>query len=76
MMSKVTKGKEKTRGKKGKSQNELRSKTTNQHTALYFVQGWYLHKEKETLFFNIKYGKFWLDGDFIVRNLNASVKLP
>ena len=57
MMSKV-KGKEKTRGKKGKSQNELRSKTTNQHTALYFVQGWYLHKEKETLFLTSSMANF------------------
>ena len=58
MMSKITKGKEKTRAKREKSQNELRSKTTNQRTALYFVQGWYLHKEKETLFLTSSMANF------------------
>ena len=42
---------------------------------MFLYQGWYLHKEKDTSFFNIMYGKFWFDGEFIVQNLDASAKL-
>ena len=30
--------------------------------------------EKENLVFNVVYGKVWLDGDFFVRNMDASVE--
>ena len=56
--AKLPKAKKKPAAKREKSQNELRSKTTNQHTALYFVQGWYLHKEKETLFLTSSMANF------------------
>ena len=42
---------------------------------MFLYQGWYLHKEKGTSFFNIMYGKFWFDGVFFVQNLDASAKL-
>ena len=41
---------------------------------MFSYQGWYLHKGN--FVFNIKYGKFWLDGYFFVRNLGTSVFLP
>ena len=31
--------------------------------------------KKRNLVFNIMYGKFWFDGEFFVRNLDASMKL-
>ena len=34
---------------------------------MFLYQGWYLHKEKDTSFFNIMYGKFWFDGEFFVQ---------
>ena len=64
-------------------QNELRSKTTNRHTALklrfeaivdVFVSRLVLAYRKGNLVFNIMYVKFWIDNDFFVRNLEASVK--
>ena len=43
---------------------------------MFLYQGWYLHKEKDTSFFNIMYGKFWFDGEFFVQNLElGNVKL-
>ena len=38
---------------------------------MFFYQSWYLHKEKETSFFIIMYGKVWFDGDFFVRKLHS-----
>ena len=58
-----------------KPQNELRSKTTNRHTAFKItIRGdFYCFCikagtciKKRILVFNIMYGKFRLDGDFIV----------
>ena len=81
--SKVAKGKGKTRGKNGKpakwaeeqdNKSTYSFKITIRGTCWCFLyQGWYLHKEKVTIVFNVK---FWIDNDFFVRNLEASVKAP
>ena len=43
---------------------------------MLLYQGWYLHKEKDTSFFNIMYGKFWFDGEFFVQNLDGQREAP
>ena len=65
MMSKVAKGKGKTRCKNGKSgkyteeqDNESTDSFQNNDSMRllrFLYQGWYLHKEKETSFFSIAY---------------------
>ena len=77
-MSKVAKGKGKTYSKNVKTGKFATEQTMNRQTAFklrfeaivnVFYQSWYLHKEKETSFFIIMYGKVWFDGDFFVRKL-------
>ena len=64
-----------------KTENMLRSKTTNRQSKLRFeaivddfVSWLVLVKMKGNLLFNFMYNNFWFDGDF-VRNLDASMKL-
>ena len=56
-MSKVAKGKRKTRGKDGKGAEEQDNESTysfqsydSKRLFMFLYQGWYLHKEKEILF--------------------------
>ena len=88
-MSKVAKSKRKSRSKNGKigkcaegQDNEYTDSFPNydsrplrgfRRLSMFLYQG--LHKEKGNLAFIIMYGTFWLDGDFFVRNLYASVEL-
>ena len=65
-----------------KMENVLRSKTTNRPTAFKITFEAIVHvfvarhaERKGNLVFNIMYGKFCFDGDFFVRNLDASVEL-
>ena len=43
--------------------------------ANYFVSRLVLALIKGNVVFNIMYHKFWFDGDFFVRNLDASLEL-
>ena len=65
-----------------KPENVLRCKTTNRPTAFKITFEAIVHvfvarhaERKGNLVFNIMYHKFWFDGDFFVRNLDASVEL-
>ena len=65
-----------------KPENVLRSETTNRPTAFKITFEAIVHvfvarhaERKGNLVFNIMYGKFCFDGDFFVRNLDASVEL-
>ena len=90
IIGKVAKGKGKPRGKMEKTENMLRSKTTNRQSKLRFeaivddfvswlvlvkMKGNLLFKMKGNLLFNFMYNNFWFDGDSFVRNLNASMEL-
>ena len=75
-------GKGKPRGKMEKTENMLRSKTTNRQSKLRFeaivddfVSWLVLVKMKGNLLFNFMYNNFWFDGDSFVRNLDASMEL-
>ena len=86
-MSKVAKSKRKSRSKNEKigkcaEEQEYRDSFPNydsrplrgfRRLSMFLYQG--LHKEKETSLLTLCTGTFWLDGDFFVRNLDASVEL-
>ena len=74
--------KENPAAKMEKTENVLRSKTKNRHSAFTieaivndFVSWLVLVKIKGNLVFNFMYDRFWFDGDFFVRNLDASTEL-
>ena len=74
IIGKVAKGKGKPRGKMEKTENMLRSKTTNRQSKLQFEAivddfvSW-------LVLVKMKGNNFWFDGDSFVRNLDASMEL-
>ena len=84
LMSKVAKGKEKTRDKNGKTakcaeEQDKESTYSFQNwdsrqvfcIQMFLHQGWYLHNERETSFLTFCMVNFWFDDDFFIQNLES-----